>query len=113
MKQTFRQLLIQTVDAYRVIARRACGRLHEILSANVYFGKNIDRLPMRAIVFFPLQVNTFYCGIAAIVSYKSKKSKIPPPDTAGLEDLFARIEQSGWESCNKANGMAFQRELKS
>jgi glucosamine--fructose-6-phosphate aminotransferase (isomerizing) len=84
-------------------ARHNWGRLHNILTTDIYFGRNIAHLPLGAIVFFPLRDNTFCCGIAAIVSYKLKNSTLPRLDTAALEDMFAQIAQSGFENCNAVN----------
>jgi len=90
-------------DAFVMAARHTWGRLHNILTTDVYFGRNIAHLPLGTIAFFPLRDNTFCCGIAAIVSYKSKKTTLPPSDTAALEDMFAQIAQSGYETCNTVN----------
>ena len=60
-------------------------------------------MPLGAIVFFPLRDNTFCCGIAAIVSYKSKKSTLSRSDPVALEDMFAQIAQLGYETCNPVN----------
>jgi glucosamine--fructose-6-phosphate aminotransferase (isomerizing) len=84
-------------------ARHNWGRLYNILTTDIYFGRNIAHLPLGAIVFFPLRDNTFCCGIAAIVSYKLKNSTLPRLDTAALEDMFAQIAQSGFENCNAVN----------
>ena len=106
MKQTIRRVLTSTTDALLMAARLACGRLHNILRTDVYFGRNIAHLPLGAIVFFPFRDNTFCCGIAAIVSYKSKKSMPPRSDPAALEDMLAQIAQAGYKTCNTANNMA-------
>ena len=78
MKQTIRQRRTNPINAFLMVARRICSRLHDILTTDVYFGRNISHVPSGTIVFFPIQDNIFLCGIAAIVSYKSKKSTPPP-----------------------------------
>ena len=103
MKRCIRRILTKTTETFVIAARYTCGRLHNILTAEVYVGRNIAHVPLGALVFFPLRDNTFCCGIAAIVSYKSKKSTPPVLDTAALEDMISQIVQSGYESCNKAN----------
>jgi len=100
MRHTIKQILTKTTDAFVMAARHTWGRLHNILTADIYFGRNITHLPLGVIVFFPLRDNTFCCGIAAIVSYKLKKSTLPRLDTAALEDMFAQIAQSGTETCS-------------
>jgi glucosamine--fructose-6-phosphate aminotransferase (isomerizing) len=103
MKHTIKQILTKTTDAFVMAARHTCGRLYNILTTDIYFGRNIAHLPLGAIVFFPLRDNTFCCGIAAIVSYKLKKSTPPRLDTAAFEDMFAQIAQSGYETCHAVN----------
>ena len=105
MKSTLSQILFKAIDTVRVAVRYTCGRVYDFLTMDVYFGRNINYLPGGSIAFFPLQDNTFCCGIAAIVSYKSRKSKAPQPKIGQLEDQFVRIEQSGWDACNKLNGI--------
>ena len=100
MKQTIRRILTRTTATFVQAARQTGGRLHNILRTDVYFGRNIAHLPLGAIVFFPIRDNTFCCGIAAIVSYKSKKSIPPRSDPAALEDMLAKIAQAGYEHCN-------------
>jgi glucosamine--fructose-6-phosphate aminotransferase (isomerizing) len=99
MKQTIRRILTKSTDALVRVARQTGGRLPNILRTDVYFGRNIAHLPQGAIVFFPIRDNTFCCGIAAIVSYKSKKSILPRFDPAALEDMSAKIAQAGYETC--------------
>ena len=65
-------------------------RVPDYLLADVYFGKHMDAVPDRSIVFFPLWENTVSCGITGIVSFKSKK---PAKDPAGLVDLNNMIEK--------------------
>ena len=83
MKQTVRQIRTNKINAFLMVVRALCIRLYDILNKNVYFGRNVSLVPSGAIVFFPIQDNTFHCGIAAIVSFKSKKSssqvKVVPP----------------------------------
>ena len=100
MRHTIRQILTKTTDAFVMAARHTWGRLHNILATDIYFGRNIAHLPLGAIVFFPLRDNTFCCGIAAIVSYKSKKSIPSRSNLAALEDMLAQIAQAGYETCN-------------
>ena len=102
MKRKIRRVLISTKDTFCKVARHTCSRLHHILATEVYVGKNIAHVPGGSIVLFPLKDNTFYCGIAAIVSYKQKKSSPPTSDMTALEDMFAQIVQRGYETCGKA-----------
>ena len=103
MKQTIRRIITKTTDAFVMAARYTYGRLYNILTIDVYFGRDIAHLPPGAIVFFPARENTFCCGIAAIVSYKLKKSRPPRSDTAVLEHMVAQLAQSGYETCSKVN----------
>jgi glucosamine--fructose-6-phosphate aminotransferase (isomerizing) len=103
MKKTIRPIQTKAKNVFVMAARHTCGWLHNILTTDVYFGRNIAHVPPRVIVFFPLQDNTFCCGIAAIVSYKFKKSMPTRSDTAGLEGMLAQIAQAGYETCKKNN----------
>ena len=87
MKQTVRQIRTNTINAFLTVARHICIRLYDILNTDVYFGRNISHVPSGTIVFFPIQDNIFHCGIAAIVSYKSKKSPPPRSDPAVFADM--------------------------
>ena len=103
MKRIIRPIRITTTNAFFMVARHIFSRLHEILTTAVYFGRNISHVPSGAIVLFPIQDNIFHCGIAAIVSYKSKKSTAPRSEPAKLAKIVDQISQSGYKSCNKAD----------
>lgn len=53
MKQTIRPILTKAINEFVMAARHTCGRLHNILTADVYFGRNIAHVSPGAIVFFP------------------------------------------------------------
>ncbi|MEX1326275.1 MAG: SIS domain-containing protein [Desulfobacterales bacterium] len=103
MKQTIRQRRTNAINAFLMGARHICSRLGDILTTDVYFGRNISQVPSGTIVFFPIQDNIFHCGIAAIVSYKSKKSTPPRSDLAVFADMVAQIAESGYESCSSVD----------
>ncbi|MGA8181625.1 MAG: glutamine--fructose-6-phosphate aminotransferase, partial [Desulfobacterales bacterium] len=65
-------------------------RILDWLFANIYFGKHMDAVPNRSIVFFPYREATFSCGITGIVSFKSKN---PADDHMGLAVLKAMMDK--------------------
>ena len=101
MKQSIKPIRDKAIIVFNMAARRYCGWLRNILTANVYFGRNIAAVPANSVVFFPYRQNLLCCGIAAIVSYKFNKSSNSRVETAALEDSLAKIEQSGCETCKK------------
>jgi glucosamine--fructose-6-phosphate aminotransferase (isomerizing) len=77
--------------------------LRRFLTADVYFGKFIDRVPDGSIVFFPCRQATLFCGIAGIVAFKNKKPAPTMLDFEALEDLIRQIEACGYKSCSQSN----------
>ncbi len=80
-------------------ANRVIGRAIHFLSAKVYFGRHMGRVPGHSVVLFPVQGNLFCCGLAGIVSFKKRG---PPPkkaDTALLEGLIEKIAGGGYTPC--------------
>jgi glucosamine--fructose-6-phosphate aminotransferase (isomerizing) len=76
-------------------------RVTDYLLADVYFGKHMDAVPDRSIVFFPLYENTFSCGITGIVSFKNKK---PADDFAGLtvlNDMIGKLQGCLFGNCKQ------------
>ncbi len=82
-----------------VIFRHALERLTGILTASVYFGKHIDRLPVGSIVFFPYRPTVLNCGIAALVSFKSRNRNQAEPQTESLAELVDRIQEQVIDNC--------------
>lgn len=87
-------------------ARLAGDCLTAILAADVYFGRSMARLPAGSIVFVPYRENIFYCGIAAIISYKYNKSTKKPQKTALLAEMVTQIRDQGCDSCKEADDTA-------
>ena len=87
--------------------RRSCRRLNQTLSADVHFGKNIERLPAGSIVFFPYRETVLACGIAAMVSYKAKTTSQPSRPALSPGDLLNQIGDSGFDSCQATGDTGF------
>ena len=81
------------------MTRQAFDRLTGILTANVYFCKHINRLPEGSIVFFPYRPAVLYCGIAALVSVKSRSRSQAEPQTESLAELVDRIQEQVIDNC--------------
>jgi len=78
------------ITTIRFLIKELGKRILDWLFADIYFGKHMDAVPNRSIVFFPYREATFSCGITGIVSFKSKK---PADDHAGLAVLNAMMDK--------------------
>ena len=94
-----------------LILRRICNfyrkwahRTRLLLEANVYFGKYVDRVPNRSLIFFPCRQTILCCGIAGIVAFKNKQTKPSILDLESLENSARKIETNGYQSCEQTNG---------
>ncbi len=103
MKQYFNLKWVRVLNAFKKISRIAGDYLAAILAADVYFGRNMADLPAESIVFLPYRDNILCCGIAALVSYKQKKSTGTPQKTTALDEVISRIGDQGCDSCQKAD----------
>ena len=84
------------------IIRRVRKRLTDILAADVYLGKHIDRLPAGSLVFFPYRETVLNCGIAALVSYKERKAGHLQKPSVFLDELVSQLEDLNFDSCKAA-----------
>ena len=87
---------------------QACDGLTAILTADFYFGKHIAALPEGSIVFFPYRQNVLGCGIAAIVSYKEKKSKKTPDTPPLLDEMVVQIRDRGYTGDTETDTSGFE-----
>ena len=78
--------------------RRQWCRLAGILSAPVYFGRHLSRVPNGAVVLFPAQNNALSCGLAGMVAVKKRPAGSALPDLDALETAVAAISATGWVS---------------
>ena len=95
MKQYIISKFAWVFNAFEKMIRFFGGCLSAILAAKVYCGRNIADLPAGSIVFFPYRENIFCCGIAALVSYKHKKTTAPPQKTSSLDEMVSQIRGQG------------------
>ena len=103
MKQYIMSKLTRLINYFKKTIRLSGERLTVILAADVYFGRNMADLPAGSIVFLPYRENIFCCGIAALVSYKQKKSTAAPQKITLLNEVISRIGDQGFDSCHKAD----------
>ncbi len=75
----------------------------------VFFGRDISRVPEGSIVFFPLQSNRLFCGLAGIVAFRKKRQTSDAIDTAALEAMAEKICAHGYQDC-KENGYGLDRQ---
>jgi glucosamine--fructose-6-phosphate aminotransferase (isomerizing) len=100
MKRSIMRLPAKMLHTICAFTNRSYQRLRPYLSAEVYFGRSIRRLPRGSLVFFPLQPNVLCCGIAGIVTFLNKKSPNDPIDIAGLESILSSIEDYSCTRCD-------------
>jgi glucosamine--fructose-6-phosphate aminotransferase (isomerizing) len=98
MKKSIFALLVKFLHKVGSTSRPTGDRLTEILTANVYFGRSLTDLPPGSLVLFPYHERILCCGIAAIVSYKVKKTTPPPLHAARLNEMAAKIQDKGYEN---------------
>ena len=79
------------------------NRIADYLLADVYFGKHMDAVPNRSIVFFPYQENILSCGITGIVSFKSQKPAVDHSDLSVLNDMIDKLESYLFGNCKQDN----------
>ncbi|MFH2092643.1 MAG: SIS domain-containing protein [Pseudomonadota bacterium] len=65
--------------------------IKQVKSINIEFATSIHKAKENAIIFFPVQPNTFYCGISALVAFKGKSCKIFSPDQ--INDILPLAEK--------------------
>jgi glucosamine--fructose-6-phosphate aminotransferase (isomerizing) len=101
--QTMRRTIIMTVAGglrkIHNLVQCCYQRMQPYLIANVYLGKSPSRVPRGSIVFFPLQLCTFYCGIAGIVTFINREPQNDQVDVAAIEKIIQDIESFGFDSC--------------
>jgi glutamine---fructose-6-phosphate transaminase (isomerizing) len=76
-------------------------RIPDYLFAGVYFGKHMDAVPSRSIVFFPYRENILSCGITGIVSFKNQKPADDPAGLAVLNDMIDKLEGCLFGNCKQ------------
>ncbi len=103
MNQFVSSTLSRVARYVGVMFRHALEKLIAILTAKVYFGKHIDRLPAGSIVVFPYRQTVLNCGIAALVSYKTRPSSPTESQTESLDKLVDDIQAQVLDNC-KAGG---------
>jgi len=101
MKQYINLKWVRVLNSFKKISRIVGVDLSALFAADVYFGRNMAGLPAGSIVFFPYQANTFCCGIAAMVSYKQKKTSGSPQKTTSLDEIIRQIREQGCDSCQQ------------
>jgi glucosamine--fructose-6-phosphate aminotransferase (isomerizing) len=74
-----------------------------LIGTRVYFGKYVDQLPDRSIVFFPCRQTVLCCGIAGIVAFKNKPKERHNFKFESLEEIARQIEAAGYRSCQQTD----------
>ena len=102
MKHPIKLILMRIKNVLILEARHTCGWINNLLTADIYFGRSIAGVPAGSIVIFPYRDNTLCCGIAAIVSYKYRKSSTAPQNMGLLKEMATQIQDQGCETCRNA-----------
>ncbi len=75
--------------------------LAALLRRQVYFGRDLGRVPRGSLVFFPYFPNRLSCGLTGIVSVKSKQNSGTRIDMPGLEDQVRALGQKTIDQCTR------------
>ncbi|MDX9786742.1 MAG: SIS domain-containing protein [Desulfobacterales bacterium] len=90
-------------SATRVSISGCKERIRNTLLSRVYFGRHMRQVPAGAIVFFPCRSTVLNCGLAGLVSVKSREDGIDRIDIRPLAELISRIEARGLHFCLEQN----------
>ena len=103
MQQPIKLILTSIKDVLIPGVRRTYGWKNNLLTVNIYFGRSLAGVPAGSIVIFPYPHNTLCCGIAAIVSYKYRKSSTASQSTALLKEMLTQIQDQGCQTCKNTD----------
>lgn len=92
-------------------AQEICKQAMKVGRASIHAGKRLSGVPDNAIVFFPLRPNTLCCGLAGIVSYKSKSKSRNRVAKKQIAEMASDITGSGYEKCCQTGDSIFDRYL--
>jgi len=70
-----------------------------VLRRQVFFGRDLGRVPQGSLVFFPCLPNRLSCGLTGIISVKSKQRSDGRIDIPGLEDLVRSLGRNTIQQC--------------
>ena len=77
------------------------NRIISLFSCPVHFGRYPGNLPDNALIFFPLSMNRFHCGLAGIVSFNKKEPKTLQLNEAELSTLLEQILDKDFQHCSE------------
>ncbi len=106
MRRNLKRLMTTGFRKIHHLVQSILCRLHPYLTAHVYFGRCLSRVPHGSLVFFPLQENRFYCGIAGMVTFTQRTPQHDPIDVPALEKMLKKMASHGCESCHLDNAAA-------
>jgi len=72
-----------------------------MLRRQVYFGRDLSRVPRGSLVFFPCLPNRLSCGLTGIVSVNSKQKSDGRIDIPGLEDQVRSLGRKTIHQCSR------------
>ena len=76
--------------------------LGALLHRQVYWGRDLSRVPRGSLVFFPYHPNRLSCGMTGIVSFKSKPGSDTRIDIPGLDDQVRALGLKTIDRCTRA-----------
>jgi len=97
----------RTVGFFTRILKQVVRRVSIGCSSGIYFGRHISRVPVNAIVFFPICPSVLCCGISGVVAVNRKKTAPEGIDTERIVNAIAAIDASGYNAV-KAGDADFQ-----
>jgi len=85
----------------RPLFERFFQKCIRVLTARVYFGRHLEALPNRSIVFFPCRAATFCCGLAGLVAIKKRAPRSEKADIQWLDLQLNTMECRGIGFCTE------------
>ena len=82
-----------------------------MVSQKIFFCRALTHVPEGAIVFFPVQENILFCGLAGIVTVKRSSQEVKLPDIPALVAMVSKIEGNAFTDCLAGSQFDIDRYL--
>ena len=80
-------------SALRELGEALIKLVWDVLSADIHVGQNRSPSGKNALILFPFSPNTFFCGLAGILSYQKAAKESDSLSLDPIETLFHAISQ--------------------
>ena len=100
-RSTMRHGTFRLADQIRQIFFFIVGNLKNAAATKIWIGRSPHHVPPGSLIFFPLLLSTFRCGIACMVSYQRKSPEKEPFDLSALGDAVLTTGDHGYQACHR------------